>query len=303
MVRKDIESIINTENIENAEAIILSAPYGRSFSYRSGAEKGPEEIVNCLHGNLEFFDRFLDKEPFRSIKIGHHRLENLNDLSPEEMVEVISEFNFKHKDKFILMLGGDHSVSIGSFYFLSQHKQPSDITIFQIDAHPDLRDNTFDYQETSNKYSHACTMRRAFEFGFKTVQVGIRTYSIYEHEFIKKHNLKIFEWGRGNLPTVSSIIDSINTDKVYLTIDIDGLDPSYAPATGTPVPGGLEWHYVRKLIRELNLATNVMGADIVEVSPIENDVLTQYAAAQLSYDIISYKMLKDKGQLKFINPY
>lgn len=301
MAKKDIESIINTKNIENAEAIILSVPYGHSFSYRSGAEKGPEEIVNCLHGNLEFFDRFLYKEPFRLIKIGHHRLENLNDFSPEEMVQIISEFNLKNKDKFILMLGGDHSVSIGAFSFLSQYEQPSDITILQIDAHPDLRDNTLDYQKTSHRYSHACVMRRAYEFGFKTVQVGIRTYSIYEHEFIRKNNLKVFEWGREELPTVSSIIDSIKTDKVYLTFDIDGLDPSHAPATGTPVPGGLEWHYARKLIRELNLAKNVIGADIVEVSPVENDVLTQYSAAQLSYDIISYKILKNKGQLKFIN--
>lgn len=294
-----IDSIINCKNLKDAESIVLGAGYGKSFTFRSGAENGPREIVNCLHGNLEFFDRFTKNEPVHIVKIGHHNLDNINKLSPQEMVQRIGDFYSKYKDKFILMLGGDHSVAIAAFTFFSRNYNSSEITILQIDAHPDLRDNTYDYKETSNPIDHACTMRRGYEMGFKTVQVGIRTYSIYDHEFITKNNLKVFEWGRDKIPSIKSIIDSIETKKVYLTFDIDGLDPAYAPATGTPIPGGLEWHYTRKLLRELISVKDLIGADIVEVSPVKDDVLTQYAAAQLSYDIISHKLLKDKKILKF----
>ena len=296
-----IESIINCKNIKKAEAIVLSAGYGRSFTYRAGAEKGPQEIIKCLHGNLEFFDRFTLNEPVHIIKIGHHNLKDLNKLAPEKMVERIIRFYSEYKNKFILMLGGDHSVSIGAFSFFSKDQDSTNITILQIDAHPDLRDNTYDYKKTSNSIDHACGMRRACEMKFKTVQVGIRTYSIYDYEFMTKNKLKVFEWGRGsNTPSIKSIIDSIETKKVYLTLDIDGIDPAHTPATGTPVPGGLEWSYTRKLIRELILTKDLIGADIVEVSPIKDSVLTQYAAAQLCYDIISYKLLKNKGILNFI---
>lgn len=296
-----IDSIINCKSIGKADAIILSAPYGRSFTFRGGAEKGPVEIVKCLHSNLEFFDRFTKNEPVHKIKIGHHELISLKKAEPEKMIKEIGKFYEAHKEQFILMLGGDHSVSIGAFYALAKYLNPKEITILQIDAHPDLRDNTFDYKETSNPIDHACVMRRAYEKGYKMTQVGIRTYSIYEYAFILKHKLKVFEWGRGKNPSINSIIKSIKTDKVYLTFDIDGLDPAHAPATGTPVPGGLEWGFARQLLRSLILTKNLVGADIVEVSPIKNGVLTQYAAAQLCYDIISHKLLKDKGVLKFYN--
>jgi agmatinase len=294
-----IDSIINCKNLKEADSIILSAGYGKSFTYRPGAENGPKEIVKCLHGNLEFFDRFLSLEPVHLMKTSHHELKGLNQLSPQNMVKRISYFYSGNKDKFILMLGGDHSVSIGAFSFFSKSHNPKDITIVQIDAHPDLRENTLDYKETSNPIDHASVMRRGCEMNFKTVQVGIRTYSIYEHKFIKKNKLTVFEWGRGNSPSIKTILKSIKTKKVYLTFDMDGLDPAHAPATGTPVPGGLEWYYSRELVKEIILKKELIGADIVEVSPIKDSVLTQYAAAQLCYDIISYKILKDKHILSF----
>lgn len=294
-----VDSIINCIDINKADGIILSAGYGKSFTYREGAENGPKEIVKCLHGNLEFFDRFLQSEPINNIKISHYELTGINKCLSSEMVGKISDFYTKNKNKFIVMLGGSHSVSIGAFLFFYQNQNPEDITILQIDAHPDLRENTFDYKDTSDKFDHACVMRRACEMGFQTVQVGIRTYSIYEHNYIKKNKLKIFEWGRNKKPTIKEIIKSIKTRKVYLSIDVDGIDPAYTPATGTPVPGGLEWAYVQKLIRDLVVAKDLIGADIVEVSPFKHDVLTQYSAATLCYNVMSYKLLKDKGALVF----
>lgn len=294
MKKLEIESIINTKRITDADVVVLSAPYGQSFTYRAGAENGPREVVKCLHGNLEFFDRFTNIEPNRIVKTAHHNLANLNKLSPDQMVSTISKFYAAHPDKFVLMLGGDHSVSIGAFHYLSHFKKPSDITVLQIDAHPDMRDNTFDYKTTSHPYSHASVMRRAHEWGLKTVQVGLRAISIFDHEYITKNKLSIFEWGRGPVPAIEKIIAAIKTKDVYLTIDVDGIDPAHTPATGTPVPGGLEWHYTRELIRTLIDKKNLIGADVVEVSPLKGSVLTEYAAAQLAYDVFSRKILKDK---------
>lgn len=296
-----IDSIINCKNIKEADGLILSAGYGKSFTYRGGAENGPGEILKCLHGNLEFFDRFLQIEPIKSLKIGHHELAEINKGSSEKMVKIIFDFYFKNKEKFIIMLGGSHSVSNGPFLFFSKNQKAEDITILQIDAHPDLRENTLDYQNKSDRFSHACIMRRACELGFQTIQVGIRTYSVYEHEYIKKNKLKVFEWGKSKTPTIKEIIKSIKTKDVYLTLDVDGIDPAHTPATGTPVPGGLEWGYTQKLIRELVKAKNLIGADIVEVSPFRHDVLTQYSAAHLCYNILSYKLLKNKNKLLFLS--
>lgn len=289
------------KDIKNVAAIILGAGYGNSFSYRYGAENGPREIINCFENHLEIFDRFTLNEPYNLFDFGFYDIKGLNKMTPEKMIQKVSNFFYKNKGKFILMLGGDHSVSIGAFTYFSEFYNPSELTILQIDAHPDLRDNPGDYKKKFSKLDHACIMRRAYEMGFKTVQVGIRTISIFDHEFIKVKKLKVFEWGRRKIPPVKKIIDSIKTEKVYLTFDIDGLDPKHAPATGTPIPGGLDWWYAVKLIRELILRKNLVGADIVEVAPFKDDVLTQYSAAHLCYNILSYKLMKDKKILKFHN--
>jgi agmatinase len=293
--------MISCDNIKEADGIILLAGYGKSFTYGKGAGKGPYATIKCFSNNLEAFDRFTLNEPYKILKIGCYNLKSLHKFFPEKMVETVSDFVIRRakEKKFVLMLGGDHSVSIGAFKAYANLYSPSEVTILQIDAHPDLRENTLDYRETSNPIDHACTMRRAIEMGFKTVQVGIRTISIYDYEFIKKNNLKVFEWGRDKEPKISDIIKSIKTKKVYLTFDIDGLDPAHAPGTGTPIPGGLSWNYAQELIRELISAKDLVGADIVEIAPKKDDILTPYTAAHLCYNIISYKLMKNKKMLKF----
>ena len=288
-------------NIENAEGVILSANLGQSYSLRGGADKGPQKTIDTFLYNLEAFDRFTLNEPYSLNKVGHHELKGLNIVSLGKAVDRIKKFYQQNKNKFILMLGGSHPVSIGAFQAISEQYKAEEVTILQIDAHPDMRDDSSDYKEKPSKLDHGCVMHRAVELGFNTIQVGIRTISIFDHEFITKNNLKVFEWGTDNTPTVSEIIDSIKTDKVYLTFDMDGLDPSVAPGTGTPVPGGLDWNYASKLIRELISKKDLIGADIVEIAPLKDDVLTPYVAAHLCYNIISYKLLKMKGKLNFIN--
>jgi len=174
-------------------------------------------------------------------------------------------------------------------------EKSKDITILQIDAHQDLRDDDRDYSNNPSKYAHSAVMRRAHELGFPIVQVGIRTFSKYEYNFWQKNKniIKVFPWTKNaKIPAINEIVKSIKTKKVYLSLDVDGIDPSFMPGTGTPVQGGLEWNYTLNLIEKLFQAKDVIGADIVEVSPQESSVLTEYGAAQLCYAMITNKFRK-----------
>ncbi|MCE3249357.1 MAG: speB1 [Geminicoccaceae bacterium] len=168
-------------------------------------------------------------------------------------------------------------------------------------AVPRAPDDDSDYNDADpSRYAHSCVMRRARELGYRTCSVGIRAYSRAEHRYAASEGLPVFEWGRGTAPATGEVLAAIATERVYLTIDVDGFDPSVAPATGTPVPGGLSWAYGTRLVRELFLAKDVVGADIVEVAPIAGSALTEYAAAQLCYDILSYRLLKRDRKLVFV---
>lgn len=287
------QSIINTKNPNNADIVLLGANYDKTSSFGKGANKGPRAIVGCLDTQIEFYERFTGTIPVANHKIAYSDLGDLNTLSPEQMVRKVgAEFEkYYSKNKFAIILGGEHSVSNGAFQVLSRSEKPQDITILQIDAHTDMRDTDEDYNdEPYGKYAHACVMRRACELGFPLVQVGIRAYSKEEHDFFsKKESSKIFEWGKSNV-SPQAIVNAIATKKVYFTLDVDGIDPSCMPATGTPVQGGLDWYYALRLISLLFQKKEVVGADIVEVAPVQNSHLTEYGAAQIVYNMIAHKM-------------
>lgn len=324
-------SIINCDNPKDADVALIGANYDVTSSFGKGADKGPAAIVGCLDRQIEFYERFTKTAPADQLKIAYHDLGDLNTLSPEDMVErvasVYEEYlntdraprpypanrNSLHKNlrwgeapyrpaerdwcggKFLILLGGEHSISNGPWQAMAKHEDAKNITILQIDAHLDLRDSDADYNdEPHGKYAHSCVMRRAVELGYNTAHVGIRAYSKDEYDFAKSSKVIIFEWGNGKTPTPQEIMDAIKTDKVYLTIDVDGIDPAFMPATGTPVQGGLEWYYTFQLLRELFQKKNVIAADIVEVAPRAADILTECGAAQLCYTIIANKFLKTK---------
>jgi agmatinase len=295
-----IDSIINCKKKEEADCIILTASYDRTSSLGKGASRGGKEIVNCLREDVEFLERYSMTEPGYKFKIAHFDLGITNKMLPEQMVRAVSNKygNFYNKKQFIMLLGGDHSVSAGSLHAISKIFNPKDITIFQIDAHCDFRDddsNSNPDQSCISKYAHACVMRRAYEMGYNIVQVGVRSFAKEEYDFFKdKKRIKVIEWGKGKQPTLNQLLKLIKTKYVYISLDVDGIDPSHIPGTGTPVPGGLEWYYTVKLLFEIIKKKNVIGADIVEVAPLENEFLTQFGAAQLCYNIIGTKLLKDK---------
>ena len=138
-------------------------------------------------------------------------------------------------------------------------------------------------------------MRRAHEMGYKLVQIGIRAFSKDESEYFTKNKktVSVFPWGQTTpagmlkVPTITKILASIKTKKVYISIDVDGIDPAFMPGTGTPVQGGLEWWYSLKLLESVIEKKTLVGADIVEVSPQKESVLTEYGAAQIAYNMVN----------------
>lgn len=274
----------------------MSAGYEKTASSHKGTVNGPKAVIECLNSQIEFFDRKFKVEANNFIKIAHQNLGNLEKLSPTQVLQKIKSNAEKliESNKFIFLLGGEHSVSIGVFQALAKKYNPKDITILQIDAHCDLRKDDSDYNSNPSPLAHSTVMRHASSLGFPIVQVGIRTYSKDEYEYFSnpKNKVKVFEWDIGKKPKIEEILKSIKTKNVYLSIDVDGFDPSVMPGTGTPVPGGLKWGYGKKLIEGLISKFNLVGADIVEVSPMRDSVLTEYSAAQLCHTIIANKFKK-----------
>ena len=270
------------------EAIIIPVPYEATTSGKKGTIKGPKAVIEMLTNQIEDYDRFTNEVTIENVNIKTLEELPVKDLPPEEMVEFVKKEveKIKEHEKFPLIIGGEHSVSIGAIQALKEKYE--DLTILQIDAHLDLRDNDSDYNiENSSKFSHCCVMRRVRDMGCQTVHVGIRTMYSKELEYVKKEKIKIFECPIKVKP--EEIVNTINSKNVYVTLDIDGIDPSHMPGAGTPVQGGLEWYFTIELLKKIFESKNVVGADIVEVSPLPNNPLTEIGAAQLAYHMIGFK--------------
>jgi agmatinase len=278
--------LINHRDPRTADVVLLAAPYDKTSSFGKGADQGPAALIDSFQ-QLELYERHTRTMPAARLRIARDTSLRIARLAPEKMMQAVSRRmrEYQCRGQYVVLVGGEHTVSLGAFH--AWQPQARHITIVQIDAHADLRDSDGDYNDRHpTRYAHSCVMRRAIDdFGFKTVQVGIRAYSHYELEYIRKRKLTVFEWGT-RVPSVKTVISSIKTGNVYLTIDVDGLDPAFMPATGTPVQGGLEWYYTLELIQALFKRKNVVGADMVEIAPRPGDHLTEFGAAQLCYVIL-----------------
>jgi agmatinase len=183
--------------------------------------------------------------------------------------------------KFVVMLGGEHSITPGAVAaFKEKYK---DLSVLQIDAHSDLRN---EYEGT--KFNHACTMKRVWDLGVSVTAVGIRSQDETEADYIRKEKIKTIFYAP-DLP-IKKIISSLSKN-IYLTFDLDGLDPSIMPSTGTPEPGGLGWYETLNLLKQVAKAKRIVGADIVELSPLRGIVFPDFLAAKLAYKIIGYSLL------------
>lgn len=292
-----VKSIINEKKIENADVVLVSAGYDKTASSHKGTKDGPKKVIQNLNTQIEFWNRKYKVNANDFIKTAHKDLGNLNKLTPEATLKKIKSTcdELVGKNKFIFLLGGEHSVSIGHFQALAKKYKPKDVTIIQFDAHCDLRKDDSDYSEKPTNLAHSTVMRWASTIGYPIVQVGIRSYSKEEQEFFsnKKNNVKVFEWSHpSKKPEKEDILKSIKTKYIYITIDVDGFDPSVMPGTGTPVPGGLKWNYGVKLLEALINKFELVGADVVEVSPQTDTVITEYASAEIVYQMITEKFRK-----------
>lgn len=292
--------IINNQAPHKSDVILLGIPFDRS-SGLSGSDNGPESIKNMLNEQIEFYEPITGTSPAEYLNISYTELEEIRNVSPESMVQKVKTRYLEIFDKtnapFPIAIGGDHSVSIGTLQATAEIYKGNLPTILQVDAHFDLRDTDADFRDPPiGHYAHCCVMRRAVEMGFPIVTVGVRSFSTEELNFVKKNEIKFFPWLTNTTPDITQIIAAIQNQNVYLTLDVDGIDPSHMPATGTPVQGGLSWQYMLRLLRRLFDSKNVIGLDIVEVAPsLETTNLTSYGAAQLIYTSIALKFRKSHG--------
>lgn len=264
-----------------AQVVILPVPYDSTTEWHSGTREGPKAIIEASQ-YLELYDLELDREIY---KVGIHTLPELRPVlsNPEDMIRRVYDVSRSliQDDKFVVMLGGEHSLSLGIVQALKEIYQ--DLCILQLDAHADLRD-----EYTDTKYSHACVMRRIVEL-CPIIQVGIRSLSSEENTFLKQNKMKPFYLTASSphLHSIQQIVDSLGKN-VYVTIDLDVLDPSIMSAVGTPEPDGLFWHEVIGLLKAITQHRHVVGFDIVELCPDQGPDSCAFLAAKLAYTLIGY---------------
>ena len=264
-----------------ARYAILPIPYGGTVSYKGGTEDGPAQILDASE-QVEWFDEELLAECVEA-GIATHPPVPAQD-SPELQMQRVREAAepIVRAGKFLLSLGGEHSITAPLVEAVRQVHGP--VSVLQIDAHADLRDCY-----GGSPHSHACVMRRLMAISRGICQIGIRNVSLEEYRDCPRQVERF--WTPAKIRATPDWIDQaigMLSPKVYLTIDIDGFDPAYAPGTGTPEPGGLDWLQVTGLLRELCRRREVVAADIIEVRPIPPNHVTEFLAARLAYKIIAY---------------
>ena len=280
------KGFLGTDNASNQKAKVVVVPFGleKTVSYGGGTSKGPKEIIKASH-QVELFDEDLNKEPYKSIGI-----KTLKPFSiKKSMVEALKQIEninkiLLDKKKFPLILGGEHSLTSGAIRpFVKKFDK---LCLLHFDAHADLR-NSYN----GNKFSHASAIRRCLDNSkVSLISFGIRNISSNEVTFLKKNKKRIkIYWAKDkskwNLNEFKKIIKN---KKVYLTFDVDGLDLSIMPATGTPEPGGLFWDETMNIIKIAAQYSHIVGADVNELSPIKGFDSYNFLIAKLAYKIISY---------------
>ena len=280
------KGFLGTDNKSKGKEKVVVVPFGleKTVSYGSGTSRGPTEIIKASY-QVELFDEDLNKEPYKSIGIKTLKPFPIkkNIIDALKQIENITELLIAKK-KFPLILGGEHSLTPGAIKPFV--KKFGKLCLLHFDAHADLR-NSYN----GNKFSHASAIRRCLDSSnVSVVSFGIRNISSSEISFLQKNKkrIKIF-WAKDkskwNLNQLKKIL---RNKKVYLTFDVDGLDSSLMPATGTPEPGGLFWNETINIIKTAAQSSHIVGADINELSPIRGFDSYNFLAAKLAYKIIAY---------------
>ena len=284
---KNKDGFLGIDNKTKFKEKVVVVPFGleKTVSYGGGTKNGPKEIIKASH-QVELYDEELNYEPHK--KIGIKTLKpfkidkNINKALKK--ISLINE-NILKKKKFPLVLGGEHSITPGCIIPFT--KKFKNICLLHFDAHADLRESYL-----GEKFSHASAIRRCLDYkNVSLISFGIRNISKGEIPFLKKNSKRInIFWAKDkkkwNLNTFKKMIKN---KTVYLTFDVDGFDSSIMPATGTPEPGGLFWNESLEIIKIAAKNSNIVGADINELSPIKGFNSYNFLVAKLAYKILAYK--------------
>lgn len=266
--------------LESSRVAIIPVPYDSTTSFRSGSRDGPEAMITASYGLEDYdFDLELDVS-----EIGIHTTGAIEPhmAGPGPMTERIKSVvgDYLTMGKTIGLLGGEHSITIGS---VQAHVEAyPDLSVLYLDAHADLRN---EYMGTP--YGHASAARRAYEC-CPIALAGIRSMCQEEHDFIRENNIPVWYWDPNSLNSSwESILDSLS-GSVYVSVDLDVLDPALMPAVGTPEPGGLAWHQLVSLLGKVAESRRIVGFDVCELAPADGPPACSYTAAKLVYKLVAY---------------
>jgi agmatinase len=281
-------------SLEGASAVVLPVPYDFTTSYQGGARLGPQAILAASR-NMELWDEDLGAT-YRS---GIHTLPELEPATegPEAMVERVARAVawILEGDCVPVVVGGEHSISTGAVRAAADRYR--NLSVLQIDAHADMRDRYL-----GSPYNHACVMRRIRE-RVPAASVGIRSMSEEEVEHLRRHPAPI--WSVRDFRKLGGrwekIFGALTAD-VWITFDLDGLDPSILPATGTPEPGGLDWYEAVDLLSAVSERHRIVGFDVVELAPLPGHVASDFLAARLVYRLIGLALRSKAAAAPPVDP-
>ncbi|MEE8465502.1 MAG: agmatinase [Dehalococcoidia bacterium] len=267
-------------SLDAARVVLIPVPYDSTTSYRSGAREGPEAIITASYA-LEDYDFELELDVS---EIGIHTTGALEPhmAGPGPMTERVKDAvaGYLETGKTVGLLGGEHSITIGS---VQAHVDAyPGLSVLYLDAHADLRD---EYMGTP--FGHASAARRAYEC-CPIALAGVRSLCQEEHDFIRDNNVPVWYWDpNSHRSSPDTLLDGLS-DTVYVSIDLDVLDPAIMPAVGTPEPGGMAWHQLVGLLGKLSESRRIVGFDVCELAPADGPPACSYTAAKLVYKLVAY---------------
>ena len=279
--------------LDNSKIVLIPVPYDGTSTWQKGADKGPQAFLEASE-NMEVYDIETDTEVYKQgVFLADPITEN---SSPEKVVKEVHQITKKYikKNKFVTAFGGEHSISIGSIRAFNECFDS--LTVLQIDAHADLRES---YQ--GSNCNHACALYEASQTT-NLIQVGIRSMDTIETTVIDRDKTYFAHEMAEDDNWMDSAIDQM-TDNVYITFDLDALDPSIMPSTGTPEPGGLLWYETLEFLKQVFEEKNVVGFDIVELCPNSKEKSSDFLAAKLYYKMLTYKFMEDDADDVYENNY
>ncbi len=273
-------------NPREAEVIIVPIPYEATTSYGAGARYGPEAILAASR-QVELWDEETDDNPSQRWRIATAGEIGPDAGGPAAMLEKIKKRvrPWIADGKFLVTLGGEHTITLALVEsYLSKYP---DLTIIAFDAHADLREK---YE--NSPLSHACVLRRVWELGRPLTIIGVRSYSAGEYDFMKvAPRLTLLKARNLQDPTYLQLaLEHLGRIRgpVYVTLDVDALDPAIMPGTGTPEPGGLGYYQTLEFLKAIVARGPVVGFDVVELAPLPGHRVSEFTAARLIYKFLGY---------------